>query len=173
MFSKEDARIKIVMPEKNHKVIHIATDHAGFALKQEILPWLVDQGFTVKDHGAYVFEVMDDFPDFISLAARAVSRDSLNTCALIFGGSGQGEAMVANRFNNVRATVFYGGDLEIIKLGKEHNDSNVLSIGARFVNVDLAKEAILLWLQSEVGQDEKYQRRNQKIEKITKELRGL
>lgn len=157
----------------NHKIIHIATDHAGFALKQEIVPWLVDQGFTVKDHGAYEYEAMDDFPDFISLASKVVSQSSLTECAIIFGGSGQGEAMLANRYANVRATVFYGGDLEIIKLGREHNDSNVLSIGARFVSVEVAKEAILLWLKSEVGQDEKYQRRNQKIEKITKELRGL
>lgn len=161
------------MSENNHKVIHIATDHAGFSLKQEIVPWLIDQGFLVKDHGAYVYEEMDDFPDFISLAALAVSRSALTECAIIFGGSGQGEAMLANRYANVRTTVFYGGDLEIIRLGREHNDSNILSIGARFVSVDLAKEAILLWLKSEVGQDEKYQRRNQKIEKITKELRGL
>jgi len=162
------------MSELNkNKIIHLASDHAGFALKQEILAWLTDKGISVKDHGAYEFEAQDDFPDFISLAAQAVSRASLTTGAIIFGGSGQGEAMLANRFSNVRATVFYGGDLEIIKLGREHNDSNVLSIGARFVSADLVKHAIELWLKTDFNQDEKYKRRNQKIEKITKELRCL
>jgi ribose 5-phosphate isomerase B len=162
------------MSDSNYKkTIHLATDHAGFALKQEILPWLKEKGIAIKDQGAFQFEALDDFPDFISLAALAVSQSPINTAAVIFGGSGQGEAMLANRFNNVRTTVFYGGDLEIVKLGREHNDANILSIGARFVSADLAKEAIDLWLKTPVGQDEKYQRRNQKIEKITKEFRGL
>lgn len=161
------------MSENNNKIIHIATDHAGFSLKQEILPWLIDQGFLVKDHGAYALESQDDFPDFIRLAALKVSQNPEECRGIIFGGSGQGEAMLANRFSNVRTTVFYGGDPEIVKLGREHNDANVLSIGARFVDVDLAKQAIELWLQTDFNQDEKYQRRNQKIEKITKELRSL
>ncbi|HMO78491.1 MAG TPA: RpiB/LacA/LacB family sugar-phosphate isomerase [Candidatus Paceibacterota bacterium] len=155
------------------KKIHLASDHAGFELKQETKTWLLEQGYIVVDHGADSFDETDDFPDFIRLASAAVSLGLEGCVGIIFGGSGQGEAMLANRFSNVRATVFYGGDLEIIKLGRQHNDSNVLSIGARFVTEALAKEAIELWLKTEVGQDEKYQRRNQKIEKITKEMRSL
>lgn len=161
------------MSEDSNKIIHLATDHAGLALKQEIAGWLTEQGYTIKDHGASEFAAQDDFPDFISLAAAAVSQAPLSNCAIVFGGSGQGEAMIANRFSNVRATVFYGGDLEIVKLSKEHNAANVLSIGARFVDANLAKEAISLWFKTLPSEDEKYQRRNQKIEKITKDFRCL
>jgi len=161
------------MSENNHKKIHLASDHAGFTHKEEIKIWLHGLGLNVIDHGANSFDETDDFPDFVSLASAAVSVGSEDSVGIIFGGSGQGEAMLANRFSHVRATVFYGGDLEIIKLGREHNDSNVLSIGARFVSADLAKQAIELWLKTDFNQDEKYKRRNQKIEKITKELRGL
>lgn len=102
------------------------------------------------------------------LAAGAVSVASEDAYGIIFGGSGQGEAMLANRFPNVRATVFYGGELEIIRLSRAHNDANVLSIGARFVSVEEVKIAILTWLSTPVLVDEKYRRRNQKIEKITR-----
>ncbi|MCA9365502.1 RpiB/LacA/LacB family sugar-phosphate isomerase [Candidatus Kaiserbacteria bacterium] len=150
--------------------IHLATDHAGFDHKEGVKKWLKEEGFTVVDHGANQVDPLDDFPDFISLAATAVSAKPTDR-AIIFGGSGQGEAMVANRFMNVRATVYYGGEESIPALGREHNDSNVLSIGARFVSLDEAKKVIWQWLHTEVLTDDKYTRRNQKIEAITRELR--
>ncbi len=153
------------------KIIHLASDHAGFAHKEEILAWLLESGYEVVDHGAKTYDEVDDFPDFIKLAAGAVSVASEDAYGIIFGGSGQGEAMLANRFPNVRATVFYGGELEIIRLSRAHNDANVLSIGARFVSVEEVKIAILTWLSTPVLVDEKYRRRNQKIEKITREVR--
>lgn len=150
--------------------IHLATDHAGFTHKEVVVAWLKEEGYTVVDHGVHEYNAVDDYPDFISLAAAAVSKKPAQTKAIIFGGSGQGEAMVANRFPNVRAAVFYGGDDEIIKLSRQHNDANILSLGARFIDTDTAKRVIWDWLHTDFLPDEKYQRRNQKIEVITKKI---
>lgn len=155
------------------KIVHLATDHAGFAHKEEIKNWLNDNGVEVIDHGSLVFDEVDDFPDFIAKAARAVSVGGDSAVGIIFGGSGEGEAMVANRFANVRATVYYGAVPEIIALSREHNDANVLSIGARFVSIEECKEVIAKWFTGRVLPDEKYRRRNQKIEKVTRDLKDL
>lgn len=149
--------------------IHLATDHAGLELKNEALVWLTENGYTVIDHGAHHFDALDDFPDFIKLAAEAVCKDPLSR-AIIFGGSGQGEAMVANRFPHIRAIVYYGGNEEIITLSRQHNDANVLSIGARFVTRETLLRVLPRWLTEPVLPDAKYERRNQKIERITKAL---
>lgn len=156
------------MNERTSPIIHLATDHAGFELKNTVKVWLLLEGYEVVDNGAQTFSAEDDYPDYITLAAQAVSKRPTSTRAIIFGGSGQGEAMLANRFPQVRATVFYGGNKEIVKIGREHNDSNVLSIGARFVSQAEAKEAILLWLSTEAMSDEKYLRRIRKAEQLTK-----
>jgi ribose 5-phosphate isomerase B len=146
------------------RTLYLATDHAGFAHKEAIRDWLMAEGCTVIDVGATTYDEGDDFPDYISVAGKAVSQNPEATAAIIFGGSGQGEAMVANRWSGVRATVYYGGDESIIKLSREHNDANVLSIGARFVPVDVAKKVIWDWLHLERGTDPKYHRRNVKID---------
>lgn len=152
-------------------VIHLATDHAGFSHKEAIKTWLQAEGFTIVDHGAGNYDDNDDFPDYISLAARAVSEKPAVEKGIIFGGSGQGEAMVANRFPRIRAAVFYGGDVSIVPLSREHNDANILSIGARFLDIAKTKEVIWTWLHTESLPDEKYQRRNQKLEAISKIIR--
>lgn len=146
------------------RTIYLATDHAGFAHKEAIKRWLQSEGRTIVDMGASHYDEGDDFPDFIKLAAQKVSRDPEGSTAIIFGGSGEGEAMVANRFSGVRATVYYGGQPAIITLSREHNDANVLSIGARFVSIDEAKAVIWEWLHGTKGIDEKYHRRNVKID---------
>ena len=148
--------------------IHLATDHAGFEHKESVRDWLVEEGLTVVDHGAKLYDPEDDFPDFISLAAAAVSKGGGEDRAIIFGGSGQGEAIVANRYPNVRAAVFYGGVTDIPKLSREHNDANILSVGARFVSIDETKRAIWEWLHTKQLTEEKYARRNKKIEGLTK-----
>ncbi len=158
-------------PRASLLTIHLATDHAGFSHKEAIASWLKESGFVVVDHGAAVFEAEDDFPDYISQAALAVSRAPEETRGLIFGGSGNGEAMMANRFPGVRAAVYYGGTPEIVTLSREHNDSNILSIGARFVSIEDAKAVIEVWLQTDVLAEEKRIRRNRKIEAYTKQLR--
>ncbi|MCA9356966.1 RpiB/LacA/LacB family sugar-phosphate isomerase [Candidatus Nomurabacteria bacterium] len=151
-------------------VIHLATDHAGFVHKEAVSTWLKSEGYTIVDHGAYEDDPLDDYPYFISLAAAEVSKNPAGAKAIVFGGSGQGEAMVANRFPNVRATVYYGGDEEIISLSRQHNDANVLSIGARFVDIDTCKKMVWKWLHTDFFTEEKYQRRNKKISVITKKI---
>ena len=126
--------------------IHIATDHAGLDLKNTIKKFLVDKGHDVTDHGACKYDALDDYPDFIFPCARAVAGD-LNSRGIILGGSGQGEAMAANRIKGCRATVFYNGPKEIIKLSREHNDANILSIGARFMLENEIYDIIELWLE--------------------------
>lgn len=150
--------------------IHLATDHAGFALKESVKTWLLSENFTVVDHGAGAVDGDDDFPDFISKAAQAVSLQPAQNCAIIFGGSGQGEAMLANRYAMVRAVVYYGGDETIVPLSRQHNDSNALSLGARFVDSNTAKRVIWVWLHEMPLKDLKYWRRNQKIERLTKQF---
>lgn len=154
-------------------VIHLATDHAGFEHKEAVSVWLQREGYEVIDHGAASLDPLDDFPDFISKAAAAVSKKPTQSRGIIFGGSGQGEAMLANRFLHVRAVTYYGGDDSIPKLSRQHNDSNIISIGARFVDIDAAKRVIWEWLHEESLADEKYHRRNKKIETITKSLYSL
>ena len=146
------------------RTIYLATDHAGFVHKEAVKSWLISEGCTVVDVGASHYDEGDDFPDFIKLAAQKVASEPETSVALIFGGSGQGEAMVANRFTGVRATVYYGGQQAIITLSREHNDANVLSIGARFVTIDEAKQVIWAWLQATKSTDPKYHRRNVKID---------
>jgi len=143
--------------------IFFASDHAGFEMKKALLEYVKDFGFEVEDCGAYELNPEDDYPEFIKKAAKAVSDDPANSKAIILGGSGQGEDMVANKFPNVRSAEYYGGNLEIIKLSREHNDSNVLSLGARFMTVDEAKEAVKLWLATPFSKEERHQRRIDQI----------
>lgn len=147
--------------------IFLATDHAGFALKNKVKVYLESSGHEVIDCGAHTHEPLDDYPDYIAVAAKHVSTAPHETRAIIFGGSGQGEAMLANRFSNVRAAVFYGGPKEIITLSREHNDSNILSLGARFVDETEVFDVIDMWLNTDMNPDEKYVRRVKKAEKIS------
>lgn len=141
-------------------MIYFASDHAGFALKQILLAYVRDElGHLVEDCGAFVYEPEDDYPDSVSLAAKKVSDAEGDARAIILGGSGQGEAMVANRYPNVRATVYYGGPDDIITLSREHNNANVLSLGARFLKEDEAKSAVTLWLSTPWSNDERHVRR--------------
>lgn len=149
--------------------IYLAADHAGLEHKDAVREWLAAEGVSVTDFGAFTPNPTDDFPTFISQAARVVSQYPLQA-GLIFGGSGQGEALLANRFPHVRAAVYYGGPDEIVTLSREHNDANILSIGARFVSVDETKRLIWHWLHTPRDDAEKYIRRNQQIAHITKQL---
>lgn len=130
-----------------HKTkIILAADHAGYKLKETVKQALEKDGWPVEDFGAYAYDQDDDYPDFILPAAYAVSR-SPNSRGIIFGGSGQGEAMAANRVRGVRAVVFYDGPEQIIRLSRRHNHSNVLSFGARFIAPEKALKMIDIWLK--------------------------
>ena len=125
--------------------IYIATDHAGFKLKNYLKEQLHEKGHDIEDCGAYKFDPLDDYPDFIIPAAKKVSNDS-NAMGIIIGGSGQGEAIAANRICGIRAIVYYDGPIDIIKLSRLHNNANILSIGARFVSPEKALAVIDYWL---------------------------
>ena len=129
-----------------NKTIVLATDHAGFELKEHVKKFLSEKGFEIKDFGALEYDALDDYPDFIIPAAKFISKHKL--IGIIFGGSGQGEAMAANRIKGIRAAVFYDGPDDIIELSKLHNNANILSIGARFVSKQKSEEIINLWLST-------------------------
>ena len=132
----------------NNIRIVLATDHAGFELKESVKKYLLDLNYDVKDFGAFEYESTDDYPDFINPAAKFISENN-NTMGIIFGGSGQGEAIAANRFKGVRAAVFYGGPDQIIELSRLHNNANVLSFGSRFIEPEHAIDLIAKWLSIE------------------------
>lgn len=148
--------------------IYFATDHAGFEMKNQLLEFVRDElGYDVEDCGAFEYDAQDDYPEFMHCLAEKVARDAekgVQSRGIILGGSGQGEAMVANRHTGVRATTYYHHNLEIIKLSRKHNNANVLSIGARFITLEQAKEAIQLWLKTEFSEDARHIRRIKKID---------
>lgn len=145
--------------------IFLATDHAGFESKEVVKEWLLSEGFSVNDCGAHRYDPEDDYPDFIAVAAHAVSNDK-SSVGIIFGGSGQGEAMMSNRYQGVRAVAYYGGETAIITLSRQHNGANVLSFGARFVSIEEMKHLIRQWLSTPVFIDPKYERRAKQMDEI-------
>lgn len=152
----------------------IGTDHAGFELKEEIVPFLKKLGYEVEDKGALKFEEGDDYPDYIIPVAKEVSQNPKDVKGIIIGGSGQGEAICANRFPNVRAVVFNGqyrpADGRLvpyeIMITRQHNDANILSLGARFLTLEEAKESVKLWLETPFSEDARHIRRLKKIDDI-------
>ena len=126
--------------------IYIGADHAGFEMKEMLKKYLVGLKYEVEDKGAFKYQPEDDYPDFILPVARAVAADP-ESRGIVIGGSGEGEAMCANRVKGARAAVFYGGNFEIIELSRKHNNANILSLGARFIDDEIAKKAVELWLK--------------------------
>jgi len=146
--------------------IYLASDHAGFEMKRELVSYLSSQNIDIVDCGPLEYKHDDDYPDYVSIVAKKVSEDS-DSCGIIAGWSGQGEAMVANRFANVRCALYYGGSKHVLTLSREHNDANVLSIGAHFVTMPEAKQAVDLWLKTKFSGDDRHVRRIEKIEKYS------
>jgi len=161
--------------------IHIGSDHAGFEMKEELKSFLEAMEYEVIDHGAFEYDEDDDYPDFIFPVVESVAIDP-ESFGIVIGGSGQGEAICANRIKGIRAAVFNGqynpavnfddeseNDREIpneIVLSRQHNDANVLSLGARFLSMSEAKDAVELWLETEFSGDERHLRRLQKIDRM-------
>ena len=148
-------------------------------LKEKLKSYLADLGYTVTDKGAFVLDNDDDYPDFIRPVAEAVAKEA-GSFGIILGGSGNGEAMCANRVKGARAMVFYGpkeavravdvtgrksSDLfELIKLGRDHNHANILSLGIRFLTEDEAKTAIKIFLNTPYSKEERHIRRVKKLD---------
>jgi ribose 5-phosphate isomerase B len=167
-------------------ILYLGTDHAGFNLKEKIKVFLIENGYSVNDCGAHTFDKEDDYPDFISLAAEGVSRNPTEDKGIIFGGSGQAEAMVANKYPGVRCALFYAprtpphpadangrisnDPYEMIRLTREHNDANILSLGARLLTDEEALKAVALWLETPFSNDKRHIRRIEKMRLIEKSI---
>ena len=146
--------------------IYLASDHAGFHLKEELKTYLASFSYEVEDLGNREYDPNDDYPDFIIPVAKAVAQDPKNRCGIIMGGSGEGEAIAANRIKGARAVVWYGKNERILTLSREHNDANILSIGARFVETEEAKRGVKLWLETPFSEEPRHERRLAKIEDL-------
>lgn len=142
--------------------IFLASDHAGFELKARIYTALRSQGHEVTDCGAHSYDAEDDYPDFVKPCAEAVVAENARGVAargIVLGKSGEGEAMCANRVKGIRAAVFYGGSLELVTLAREHNDANILSLGAAFLSPEEALAAIALFLDTPFSAETRHARR--------------
>lgn len=149
--------------------IYIAADHAGFYLKKELIKYLGIKGYEVEDCGAFEMDEADDYPDFCIVCALRVAEShaqgKLDVVGIVIGGSGNGEAIAANKVKGIRAAVYNSGPIAIAKAAKEHNNANVLSLGARFISADEAKKAITTWLDAEF-EGGRHQKRLGKISKF-------
>ena len=149
--------------------IFLASDHAGFYLKEIIKKDLLNRGFQIEDFGANSYDELDDFPDFIKpCVAKYLAKtngDPKKGFAIIFGGSGTGEAIAANRNRGARAVVLNHENLEIIKLGRAHNNANIISVGARFVDEKICLEAIKIFTTTQF-EGGKYAKRIMKTDMI-------
>ena len=161
--------------------IYIGSDHVGYEFKEELKKYLseLELGYEIEDKGALKYDKDDDYPDFIKPVAEAVAGNP-ESKGIIIGGSGQGEAICANKVKGIRAVVFYGpkeavatvdvsgrestDPFELIKLAREHNNANILSLGLRFQTLDEAKFAVELFLSTKFPGDERHIRRINKIE---------
>ena len=142
--------------------ILLASDHAGFELKEFLSNHLIQLGYNVEDCGAYEMDSTDDYPDFIIPAAQKVANDT-NSRGIIMGGSGQGEAIAANRIKGVRAAVYYDGPIDIVRLSRSHNNANILSLGARFISNEKAVEVVKMWF-NEPFEGGRHQKRIDKLD---------
>lgn len=140
--------------------VHIATDHAGLEFKDTLARHLSDKGYEVVDHGAYEYDAQDDYPGFIIAAAEAVVRDQqegVSALGVVFGGSGNGEQIAANKVRGIRAALVWNE--ATAKLAREHNDANVISIGARQHSEAEVLYLIDLFLEEPFSGDERHVRR--------------
>jgi ribose 5-phosphate isomerase B len=161
--------------------VYLATDHAGLEIKNRVIEYLKSLGFETEDCGPFEFNKDDDYPDLISKAAQNVSENP-ESFGIVFGGSGQGEAIVANKFKNVRCALFYSpatpveavditgnkssDPYEMLKLTRAHNNSNMLALGIRFLTQEQILKAVKIFLESPFPGDGRHVRRIDKIKAI-------
>ena len=169
--------------------VYFAGDHAGFELKAKLIEFVRSLGHEAEDLGPHVYNTEDDFPDYVVPLAVQVAKESRPDLevgersdlkeirGVIVAASGQGEAMCANRFKGVRAAVYYGpvsktqtdtsGKVfDLITSTRQHNNANVLSLGARFMSEEEAKAAVRVFLETPFSNDERHVRRINKVDEI-------
>lgn len=143
--------------------IYLATDHAGFEFKQNLKAFLHEKGYEVGDCGAFEMDPNDDYPDFISVAAKSVAKTP-GSFGIVLGKSGAGECIVANKIKGVRAVL--GVSEQNVRLAREHNDANVLSLGSALVDFETAKQLTELFLNTPFSNEERHIRRIEKIKNL-------
>jgi ribose 5-phosphate isomerase B len=141
--------------------VYIGSDHTGFILKEGIEEYLKEAGYFIRDLGPYQLDSEDDFPDYAKEVCKRVAKDD-SGIAILICGTGQGMAIAANKINGVRAAVCW--NKEIARQAREHLDTNVLCLGADYLDIGKAKGIIEIFLRTKLSERERYSRR---IEKIT------
>jgi ribose 5-phosphate isomerase B len=144
-------------------IVAIAADHGGFVMKAGLIPWLESQGYGVQDLGAVVFNIDDDYPDFAKILSETLISGQAER-GILLCGSGVGAAIAANKFPGIRAAVCH--DTYSAHQGVEHDQMNILCLGARVIGIELAKELVLAFLKAQFIPEEKYQRRVEKVKAI-------
>ena len=136
--------------------VHIGSDHAGFELKTHLITWLADHGYEPVDHGAFEYDANDDYPPFCIAAAEAVVAEP-DSLGVVIGGSGNGEQMAANKVKGARAALAWS--TETAALAREHNNAQVVSVGARMHSTDEATAIVETFLTTAWSQGDRHQRR--------------
>ena len=136
--------------------VHLGSDHAGFALKETLVGWLAANGYEPVDHGAPAFDADDDYPSYVLAAAMAVAGEP-GSSGIVIGGSGNGEAIAANKVVGVRAALAWSD--ETARLAREHNDANVISLGARQYPVEDSIRFVATFLATPFSEDQRHVRR--------------
>ena len=147
----------------------IGSDHAGFEMKSELLPWLESQGYDVLDLGAYDLDPNDDYPDFAETVGKAVASGRTPRGILVCG-SGVGACIAANKVPGVRASMCH--DSYSARQGVEHDDMNILCLGSRVIGPELAKELVTAFMTARFTGEERHQRRLEKTLAIERAAQG-
>ena len=151
-------------------LIYIGSDHQGFKLKESLKNYLANAGYEIVDVGNVVYDGSDDYPDFAVKVAKEVSADPLHRRGVLVCGSGVGVDVVANKFPGVRSVLAMSPDHAFIS--RTDDDTNVLSLGAAFVEEDEAKKILSVWLQASFSGEERHRRRLEKIRQLEIELKN-
>lgn len=136
--------------------VYLGSDHAGYELKEHLVSWLKERGHDVVDAGPSVYDAADDYPPFVLRVAEGVASDQ-GALGVVIGGSGNGEQIAANKVGGVRAALAWNEDTA--RLAREHNDANVLSIGARMHSAEEAAGFVEVFLRTPYSDEERHTRR--------------
>ena len=136
--------------------VHLGGDHAAYDLLVDLVPFLREEGHEVTNHGPHAYDEADDYPVYVLRAAQAVAADP-GSFGVVLGGSGNGEQMAANKVAGIRAALC--SDDELARLAREHNDAQVISIGARMSTVEEAHSMLRVFLTTPFSGDERHGRR--------------
>ncbi len=151
-----------------NQVVTLGADHGGLSLKTDLIPWLKSLGYQVTDVGAYTLDPADDYPDFAERVARVVTSDQAGRGILICG-SGVGACIAANKVPGIRACLCH--DIYSAHQGVEHDNMNILCLGARVVGIELAKDLVAAFLNAGFTGEERHRRRLDKVAAMERRAR--